>query len=79
MNFNEKNNIESLDNLIASAKENNIDISVEEAKSILENISDGKSELSDEDMDKITGGGLIPDSVARSWMRKEKRRKGIDY
>ena len=67
-NSNEKMNKESLDKLIASAKENDIELSVEEAENILNGTYNGGVPLSDEDIEEITGG-------SHHWTKEEMRRK----
>lgn len=52
--------------LLALAKENNIEMTEEEAKTYFAQLHPASGELSDDDLDNVAGGGCISDLVYRN-------------
>lgn len=51
--------------LMALAKENNIEMTEEEAKTYFAQLHPASGELSDDDLDNVAGGGCLSDLVCR--------------
>ena len=69
---------ESAEELLELAKENGVDITEDEAKTCFEQLH-ANTELSDDELDAVSGGGICQDIMDFFWSRNERDNSKCPY